>query len=378
MEAVGQLTGGVAHDFNNLLTIILGNLEMAKRQLAARTDGDYAKLSRRIDNAMQGATRAAKLTKRLLAFSRQQPLNPAVIDVNRLLNGLADFLQRAIGEHIVARDRRRRRRCGRSKPTRPSSSPPILNLAVNARDAMRDGGKLTIEAEQRLSRRGLLPPQPRGPAGPVRADHHDRHRRGHDEETMARAFEPFFTTKQAGQGTGLGLSQVYGFVKQSGGHVKIYSEPGDGTSIKIYLRRHRRRLVARNEATAAARAEAGAARPSWWRRTTTTCAPTSSRRSTSLGYKVIGASGAEPALAALARDARDQPPPHRRRHAGKERAEARRGGAEAPPRSQGAVHDRLFAQRDRPSGTARSRVALIQKPLTSDELAAAVRRVLDA
>ena len=100
MEAIGQLTGGVAHDFNNLLTIILGNLEMAKRQLIAWTDAEHTKLGRRIDNAMQGATRAATLTKRLLAFSRQQTLNPAIIDINRLLSGLADFLQRAIGEHI--------------------------------------------------------------------------------------------------------------------------------------------------------------------------------------------------------------------------------------------------------------------------------------
>jgi signal transduction histidine kinase len=145
MEAIGHLTGGVAHDFNNLLTIIIGNLETAQRQLEQWTDGAQAKLARRLENAMHGARRAATLTKRLLAFSRQQPLNPTVLDVNRLLNGLSDFLRRGLGEdmslEIVG--------SGGVWPVEADAAEleaVILNLAVNARDAMQGGGKLTIEA----------------------------------------------------------------------------------------------------------------------------------------------------------------------------------------------------------------------------------------
>jgi two-component system, NtrC family, sensor kinase len=236
LDAIGHLTGGVAHDFNNLLTIIIGNLESAQRQLESWTEGAQFKLGQRLANAMHGAQRAATLTKRLLAFSRQQPLNPAALDVNRLLNGLSDFLRRALGEdvslEIVG--------SGGVWPVEADSAEletAILNLAVNARDAMPGGGKLTIEASNSYLDDMYCQEHPDVQPGQYVQIAVTDTGGGMSKEIVERAFEPFFTTKQSGQGTGLGLSQVYGFVKQSGGHVKIYSEPGEGTTVKIYLRR---------------------------------------------------------------------------------------------------------------------------------------------
>jgi signal transduction histidine kinase/CheY-like chemotaxis protein len=232
LEAIGHLTGGVAHDFNNLLTIIIGNLEGLQRQLG---EAD-SKIRRRLDNAMHGAQRAATLTKRLLAFSRQQPLTPAPIDVNRLMNGLADFLQRALGEEISLEVVGG----GGLWPVEADAAElesVLVNLAVNARDAMPGGGKLTVEAgnsylDEAYCRRHVDVK----PGQYVQISVTDTGS-GMSDEVLQHAFEPFFTTKDAGQGTGLGLSQVYGFVKQSGGHVKIYSEVSEGTTVKIYLPR---------------------------------------------------------------------------------------------------------------------------------------------
>src|SRR5580692_1979151 len=236
LDAIGHLTGGVAHDFNNLLTIIIGNLDAARRLLESWTDAVHLKLAQRIGNAMHGAERAAALTKRLLAFARQQPLNPSAIDVNRLLNGLADFLHRALGEdvslEIVG--------TGGVWPVEADAAEleaAILNLAVNARDAMPGGGKLTIEASNSYLDDSYCKQNPDVRPGQYVQISVTDTGVGMTSGIIDRAFEPFFTTKQAGQGTGLGLSQVYGFVKQSGGHVKIYSEVGDGTTIKMYLPR---------------------------------------------------------------------------------------------------------------------------------------------
>ncbi len=246
LEAIGQLTGGVAHDFNNLLTIIIGNLESAQRQIESWTEGAQVKLARRLDNAMQGAQRAATLTKRLLAFSRQQPLNPVPLDVNRVLNGLAEFLRRSLGEdvslEIVGG--------GGVWPVEADSAEleaAVLNLALNARDAMPNGGKLTVEASNSYLDEAYCKQN-----GDVRPGQYVQIAvtdtgSGMSREVVERAFEPFFTTKQSGQGTGLGLSQVYGFVKQSGGHVKIYSEIGEGTTIKVYLPRFAGKSVASEE-----------------------------------------------------------------------------------------------------------------------------------
>ena len=230
MEAIGQLTGGVAHDFNNLLTIIIGNLGIARRGVVE------ARAERALDNAMTGANRAAQLTQRLLAFSRQQPLNPRALDANKLIVSMSDLLNRSLGEN-VAMETISGAGLWTVEADANELEAALLNLALNARDAMPDGGKLTIETSNAYLddaycrvHEGIKPGQyvliavsDNGvgmPAG-----------------TIERAFDPFFTTKETGKGTGLGLSQVYGFVKQSGGHVKIYSEAGEGTTVKIYLPR---------------------------------------------------------------------------------------------------------------------------------------------
>jgi len=236
LEAIGHLTGGVAHDFNNLLTIIIGNLETAQRQLESWTDGAQVRLARRLETAMHGAQRAATLTKRLLAFSRQQPLNPTPIDVNRLLTGVSDFLRRALGEEISLEIVG----SGGVWPVKVDAAEleaAVLNLAVNARDAMHGGGKLTIEVNNSYLDDAYCRQHPDVQPGQYVQIAVTDTGSGMTRQVMERAFEPFFTTKGSGQGTGLGLSQVYGFVRQSGGHVKIYSEVGEGTTVKIYLRR---------------------------------------------------------------------------------------------------------------------------------------------
>jgi two-component system, NtrC family, sensor kinase len=246
LDAIGHLTGGVAHDFNNLLTIIIGNLEAAQRQLETWTDGTQIKLARRLESAMRGAERASTLTKRLLAFSRQQPLNPTVLDVNRALNGLSDFLRRVLGEdvslEIVGG--------GGVWPVEADAAEleaAVLNLAVNARDAMPGGGKLTIEASNSYLDDGYRKQNPDVRPGQYVQITVTDTGLGMAKDVIDRAFEPFYTTKQSGQGTGLGLSQVYGFVKQSGGHVKIYSEKNEGTAVKVYLPRFVGRPAAAEE-----------------------------------------------------------------------------------------------------------------------------------
>ncbi len=232
MEAIGQLTGGIAHDFNNMLAIIIGNLEVLQRRLA-RGDRDVA---RYIVNALDGAQRSATLTQRLLAFSRQQPLMPTVIDANSLVGGMADLLRRAIGESV----RLETIQAGglwRISVDGGQLEQAVVNLAVNARDAMETGGRLTIETynasldDAYADTHGI-------PAGQYVVIAVSDNGEGMSPEVAGRAFDPFFTTKTVGKGSGLGLSQVFGFVRQSGGHVKIYSEVGHGTSIKLYLPRY--------------------------------------------------------------------------------------------------------------------------------------------
>jgi len=236
LDAIGQLTGGVAHDFNNLLTIIIGNLESAQRQVAATSDAAKDRLGATIGRAMQGAQRAATLTRRLLAFSRQQPLNPKIIDLNKLLLGLPDLLRGGLGESVDVEI------VGAAGlwPVDADATEletAILNLAVNARDAMPDGGKLTIEASNSYLDDNYCHQHSDVRQGQYVQISVSDTGSGMSADVRSRAFEPFFTTKDAGQGTGLGLSQVYGFVKQSGGHVNIYSEPGEGTTVRIYLPR---------------------------------------------------------------------------------------------------------------------------------------------
>lgn len=230
MEAVGNLTGGIAHDFNNLLTIIMGNIDTAARRLDIDAD---PRAKRALENAQKGAERAASLTQRLLAFSRRQPLAPRAVDAGRLLAGMSDLLTRSISESIAIQ----------------VSSPPdlwiieadphqlenvILNLAVNARDAMPDGGGLTIEARNKRAVSGDALDLPSGAYVGISVSDTGT---GMTAETIAQVFDPFFTTKEVGKGTGLGLSMVYGFVTQSGGHIRINSEVGQGTTVTIYLPR---------------------------------------------------------------------------------------------------------------------------------------------
>jgi signal transduction histidine kinase/ActR/RegA family two-component response regulator len=232
MEAVGQLTGGVAHDFNNLLQIIIGNLETLERNLP-ETSG---RLHRAVQSAMNGARRAASLTRRLLAFSRRQPLDPKPIDVNVLVTGMSELLHRSLGETIET-ETVRAAGLWRVEADANELEATILNLAVNARDAMRSGGRLTIETANAYIDEAYAAGQAEVTPGQYVSISISDTGEGMDADTMARAFEPFFTTKPVGRGTGLGLSQVYGFVKQSGGHVKLYSEPGQGTTVRIYLPR---------------------------------------------------------------------------------------------------------------------------------------------
>jgi len=239
MEAVGQLTGGVAHDFNNLLTIVLGGLDIIGRQLSGLSASPAVdRITRGRDIAVEGAKRAATLTSRLLAFSRLQPLDPKPIDVNKLIAATGELLHRTLGEH-VALETVLSAGLWRLHADTNQLENSLLNLALNARDAMPSGGKLTIETANchldDVYVAGI--PEPVEPGQYVMIAVTDTGI-GMDKAALQHAFEPFFTTKAVGKGTGLGLSQVYGFVRQSSGHIRIYSEIGEGTTVKIYLPRH--------------------------------------------------------------------------------------------------------------------------------------------
>ncbi|MGN6424616.1 MAG: PAS domain S-box protein [Asticcacaulis sp.] len=233
MEAVGQLTGGVAHDFNNMLAVISGALQLLDR----RVSQDDARAKTLIASASDAARRAGSLTQRLLAFSRQQPLKPEVIDPNKLVAGMTELFRHSLGaninlETVLAGG------LWRICADQNQLENVLLNLAVNARDAMPDHGRLTIETQNAaLDSRYVAAEAGLKPGQYVLIAVTDTGC-GMPPEVIAKAFDPFFTTKAVGKGTGLGLSQVYGFIKQSGGHIRIYSEPGQGTSVKLYLPRH--------------------------------------------------------------------------------------------------------------------------------------------
>ena len=229
MEAVGQLTGGIAHDFNNMLAVVVGGLDLARRRLGHKTE----EVGRHIDNAMEGATRAAALTRRLLAFARAEPLLPEGVDPGRLIAGISDLLDRTLGERIEVR-------IEQGDPSWPVWVDPhqlesaILNLAVNARDAMDNEGRLTITTSNVCLGHHEVGEADAGDY--VRIDVTDDGC-GMEAEVLDRVFEPFFTTKPVGKGTGLGLSQLFGFARQSGGEVSIRSTPGEGTTVSLFLPR---------------------------------------------------------------------------------------------------------------------------------------------
>ena len=233
MEAIGQLTGGIAHDFNNMLSVVIGSLELARRRL--RSEPERAEAY--IGNAREGAERAAALTARLLAFSRQQPLAPTPLDPNKLVGGMSELLRRTIGEQMKVETVL----AGgiwkvNVDPAQLESA--ILNLCVNARDALPEGGHLTIETSNAFLDEAYARDHEEVAPGQYVLISVTDTGVGMPREVIDRAFDPFYTTKGVGRGTGLGLSQVFGFVKQSGGHIKIYSEVGRGTTVKVYLPRY--------------------------------------------------------------------------------------------------------------------------------------------
>jgi PAS domain S-box-containing protein len=292
MDAIGQLTGGIAHDFNNLLTVILGSLERLRRTLGEQRD---------VERAFAACERAAALTAQLLAFARRQVLQPASLDVNRLVQSLSSMLRRTLGEQITLETVQ-----GGglwpvfADPNRLENA--LLNLVLNARDAMPDGGRLTVETsnahldESYAAQAGELAP---GQYVLIAVTDTGT---GMTAEVAARAFEPFFTTKPLGQGTGLGLSQVYGFVKQSRGHLAVYSEPGQGTTMKIYLPRGDAAPPAA-EPAAAPRADLPRARPGETVLLVEDNPEVLDHAATTLrdlGYQVVAATGAAAALERLA------------------------------------------------------------------------------
>ena len=229
MEAVGQLTGGIAHDFNNMLTGIIGGLDLIQRYIQS---GRHGETQRFIDAAVTSANRAAALTHRLLAFARRQPLNLKRVELNQLIESMHDLLSRTLGSHIQIRNQLQERLWPVSSDENQLES-ALLNLVINARDAMADGGTLLLETRNtELQRQGEVGDLPAGryvilcltDSGCVMS-----------AKVLASVFEPFFTTKPIGQGTGLGLSMVYGFTRQAGGHIQIASEPGEGTQVSLYL-----------------------------------------------------------------------------------------------------------------------------------------------
>lgn len=229
MEAVGQLTGGIAHDFNNMLAVVVGGLDLARRKL----HGPRREVEFHLDNAMEGATRAAALTRRLLAFARAEPLLPEAISPSELIESMLELLDRAIGERIQVVTRFADEPWTvHADPTRLENA--VLNLAVNARDAMPDGGTLTIAVDNVQVAEREIDDLPAGEY--VRIAVSDTGV-GISPENLERVFEPFFTTKPVGKGTGLGLSQMFGFARQSGGHAAIASTPGEGTSVTLFLPR---------------------------------------------------------------------------------------------------------------------------------------------
>jgi signal transduction histidine kinase/ActR/RegA family two-component response regulator len=236
LEAIGQLTGGVAHDFNNLLTVIAGNLEMAQRALDKWNEKSRERIGRAVEHAYNGAQRAATLTNRLLAFARKQPFDPKVVNPDQLISGMSDFFQRTLGETIEL-EIVGLQGLWNVETDANQLEAALLNLVVNARDAMPNGGKLTIETNNSFIDEQYAKQNPDVAPGPYVSMCVSDNGVGMDQATLERAFEPFFSTKETGQGTGLGLSQVYGFAKQSRGFAAIDSKVGQGTSVRIYLPR---------------------------------------------------------------------------------------------------------------------------------------------
>ncbi|MDX8442190.1 CHASE3 domain-containing protein [Mesorhizobium australafricanum] len=298
MEAVGQLTGGIAHDFNNMLAVITSAMNLAQRKLA-RGEHDVQSF---VEAATDAAARAANLTARLLAFSRQQTLAPQIVDANRLVTGMSDLLRRTLG-HAIEIETVLAGGLWKTHADPSQVENAIINLAVNARDAMEEKGKLTIETANCYLDEAYTAAHPEVKAGQYVMIAVTDTGAGMPADIMAKAFEPFFTTKPAAKGTGLGLSQVFGFVKQSGGHVKIYSEPGEGTTIKIYLARFTGSEDAATPPRASGKSDVPATETILLVEDDARVRASTAAALLELGYTVIEAAGAEEALQKLGENA---------------------------------------------------------------------------
>jgi signal transduction histidine kinase/DNA-binding response OmpR family regulator len=372
MEAVGQLTGGVAHDFNNLLTVIIGGLDTILRADAAQDP----RIQRAADMALQGAQRAANLTTRLLAFSRRQPLQPTPLDLNHLVRDMSDLLHRSLGEQVEL-EGVLSPQLWTAEADQNQLESAILNLAVNARDAMPGGGKLTIEtANTVLDESYTLVDAEVIPGEYVMLSISDTGS-GMPRQVMDRAFEPFFTTKTVGRGTGLGLSMVYGFVKQSGGHVTISSQEKRGTTVRLYFPRYGGGAQESQARDRAAAPQGAAGEVVLLVEDNDDVRAYSAGVLAELGYSVVEARDAESALAILAGDTRmdllftDVILPGR---SGRVLADE---AAKLRPElkvlfTTGYSRDAIVHQ-----GRLDAGVQLISKPFTFEELAGRIRDVLD-
>ena len=351
MEAIGQLTGGIAHDFNNMLAMIVSALGLLERRLG-RGDTDVGQF---IEAARDGAHRAAALTHRLLAFSRRQPLSPRQLDANRLVADMSEMLRRTLGETV----RLETVLAGGLWPIHADANQlenAIVNLAVNARDAMPEGGRLTIETANSRLDESYAAEHAIAEGQYVMIAVTDTGS-GMPPGVVEKAFDPFYTTKPAGKGTGLGLSQVFGFVKQSGGHVKIYSEEGQGTTVKVYLPRifGEANEAPRRPVEAGARGEADevvlVVEDDEGVRALT-C-----QMVRELGYGCIEAASGNEALRLLHGHPVGCAAVHGRRDARHERARALAGGAATATDAEGPVHQRLHAECSGPQWHHRTRPA---------------------
>jgi signal transduction histidine kinase/CheY-like chemotaxis protein len=295
MESIGRLTGGIAHDFNNMLAIVAGSLDLVLRRAG---DAD-PRMIRLVEAAMEGARRAAALTQRLLAFSRRQPLNPSPADINKVMADTAEMLRRTLGEAIIV-ETVSGAGLWAAHVDVPQLESALVNLGINARDAMPDGGRLTLETSNTYLDRAYAAGEAEVEPGQYVMIAITDSGTGMPPEVLSQVFEPFFTTKPPGQGTGLGLSQVHGFIKQSAGHIRIYSELGVGTTVKLYL--------PRSDAAAAETSIGRAAAKRGERRAVTVLVVEDEagvrgfvvEALSELGYDVIAADGAQSALQRLA------------------------------------------------------------------------------
>jgi signal transduction histidine kinase/CheY-like chemotaxis protein len=371
MEAIGQLAGGIAHDFNNMLAVILGSLELAQRRLASGGDD----VERFLTNAIDGGRRAAALTQRVLAFSRQQPLAPKPLDVNALVSGMLELLSRTLGAPIRLETTLASEWLIHADANELESV--ILNLAVNARDAMPEGGVLTIATGAAVLDEAYAAANESVTAGEYVFVAVSDTGAGMTPEVIARAFEPFFTTKGPGQGTGLGLSQAFGFAKQSGGHIQIDSEPGEGARVTLYLPRWTGALPSEQGADPVAEAPRGDIEDIILvvdddERVRLVTVETLRE----LGYTVRHVSGADEALAAISEGARISLLFTDLAMAGMSGRHLAAAAVKLQPGLK-VLYTTGYAKDALAAGAEDSAAAIIMKPFSMSQLARKVREVLD-